>query len=211
MTAVIANGKGKLTGSFYVNSPMTENWEDFNVQDLVGYVDRHYRTLAKPEARGIRSHSMGGFGALHIAMRQPDEFSSENLITGFVKFESGLATLPVEEAEMRVSNFLQDFTISFGYAFTPNPQRHPPYLNYPASKVYSLRELPMVGAPVSRLRTGVAQPVWDCRHARGACFASHTALLLSPANRVVLISRRLSLASDRFHEHLYNLRIEMVT
>ncbi|MBK9601609.1 MAG: hypothetical protein IPO36_07165 [Anaerolineales bacterium] len=71
---VVANGMNKLGGSFYTNSPVTGNWEDFIAQDVVGYVDGHFRTLAQAESRGITGHSMGGFGALNIAMHRPDVF-----------------------------------------------------------------------------------------------------------------------------------------
>jgi enterochelin esterase-like enzyme len=63
MIVVVAPGTNKLGGSFYVNSPVTGNWEDFITQDVVNYVDSHYRTLAQPASRGITGHSMGGFGA----------------------------------------------------------------------------------------------------------------------------------------------------
>jgi S-formylglutathione hydrolase FrmB len=73
---VIASGVNAFGGSFYVNSTVTGNWEDAIVTDLVGYVDANYRTLAQPAARGITGHSMGGFGALNIAMRRPDVFGT---------------------------------------------------------------------------------------------------------------------------------------
>src|SRR5207247_5183938 len=45
-------------------------------QDLVGYVDSHYRTLAVRISRGIAGHGKGGDTALRIDMQQPDVFSS---------------------------------------------------------------------------------------------------------------------------------------
>jgi S-formylglutathione hydrolase len=74
MIVVVANGRSFLGGSFYVNSPITGNWEDFIVQDVVRYVDENYKTIARADARGITGHSMGGTGALNIAMRHPDVF-----------------------------------------------------------------------------------------------------------------------------------------
>jgi len=157
MIVVVANGTNKLGGSFYVNSPVTGNWEDYIVKDVVGYVDAHYRTLAQAESRGITGHSMGGFGALNIAMHHPDVFSAvysmspglfdenglaesqmfsdENLIRSFVKYESGLATLPLEDARMEMLTSPQQFALSYGFAFAPNPDRHPPYFDYPFTEV----------------------------------------------------------------------------
>ena len=63
--------------SFYVNSQDGhERYEDFFIQELVPAIDRKYRTIADPSARGISGTSMGGYGALHIAMDHPDVFGS---------------------------------------------------------------------------------------------------------------------------------------
>jgi len=48
--------------------------ETFVAVDLVRYVDQHYRTLADPAHRGIGGLSMGGFGAMNIALHHPDIF-----------------------------------------------------------------------------------------------------------------------------------------
>jgi S-formylglutathione hydrolase len=73
---VVASGVNGLGGGFYVNSSVTGNWEDAITKDLVGYVDGHYRTLATAASRGIAGHSMGGSGALSIAMHRADLFGA---------------------------------------------------------------------------------------------------------------------------------------
>src|ERR1700688_212039 len=40
-------------GSMYSNSPTTGDWEAYITQDLVSYVDSHYRTLADRMNRGL--------------------------------------------------------------------------------------------------------------------------------------------------------------
>jgi putative tributyrin esterase len=63
--------------TFYINSEDgKDRYEDFFVQELVPYIDHHYRTIASKEARGISGLSMGGYGALHLAMRHPNLFGS---------------------------------------------------------------------------------------------------------------------------------------
>ncbi len=63
--------------TFYVNSmDGHERYEDFFVQELVPAIDRRYRTIADPGARGISGTSMGGYGALHLGMRHPKVFGS---------------------------------------------------------------------------------------------------------------------------------------
>jgi S-formylglutathione hydrolase FrmB len=63
--------------SFYVNSYDGKNrYEDFFIQEFIPAIDRKYRTIASREARGISGVSMGGFGALHLAMQHPDVFGA---------------------------------------------------------------------------------------------------------------------------------------
>ena len=154
---VVASGDSKMGGSFYVNSPVTGNWEDHIVNDVVGYVDENFRTLPRAESRGITGHSMGGFGALNIAMHRPDVFGAvysmspglfdenglaasfmfarESLIKNFVEYETDLSTLPLEEAQRRTLAPPEEFSLAYGYAFAPNPDRHPPYFDYPYMEV----------------------------------------------------------------------------
>lgn len=73
---VIPDQRTSYDGSFYSNTGIFGNWEDFTAFDLVTYMDTKYRTLPKKESRGITGHSMGGYGALKIAMKHPDIFSS---------------------------------------------------------------------------------------------------------------------------------------
>lgn len=76
MIVVTPNARSWFDGSFYANSVVTGNWEDFIVRDLVGYMDRRYRTVRRRTGRGITGHSMGGFGALRVGMRHPEVFSA---------------------------------------------------------------------------------------------------------------------------------------
>lgn len=63
--------------TFYVNSfDGRVRYEDYFVQELVPFIDQKYRTIADPAHRGIFGISMGGYGALHLAMRHPDLFGS---------------------------------------------------------------------------------------------------------------------------------------
>ena len=66
----------KYDGSMYSSSPTTGDWETFIAQDLVKYIDSHYRTIATRASRGLGGHSMGGYGTIRIGMKRPDVFSS---------------------------------------------------------------------------------------------------------------------------------------
>ena len=52
------------------------NYETYIVKDLVAEIDRKYHTIATREGRAIAGLSMGGFGALELALRHPDEFAA---------------------------------------------------------------------------------------------------------------------------------------
>jgi S-formylglutathione hydrolase len=157
MIIVVANGANRLGGSFYVNSPVTGGWEDFIVSDVVSYIDSHYRTLPSASARAISGHSMGGFGAVNIAMRHPDVFSvvyslspglfdpnglaesqlfeSEGYVNRFLDYEQRLAALPLADARQEMFRSPDDFTLAYGVAFAPNAEKHPPYLDYPYTQL----------------------------------------------------------------------------
>jgi len=64
------------SGSMYSNSPTTGNWETFITEDLIHYIDSHYRTIASRESRGLAGHSMGGFGTLRIGMKYPELYAA---------------------------------------------------------------------------------------------------------------------------------------
>jgi putative tributyrin esterase len=51
-------------------------YESYIVKDLVSWVDGKYKTITTREGRGIGGLSMGGFGALVLAMKHPTLFSA---------------------------------------------------------------------------------------------------------------------------------------
>ena len=66
----------KYSGSMYSASVTTGDWESYIADDLVAYVDSHYRTIANRMSRGLGGHSMGGYGTIRIGMKRPDVFGS---------------------------------------------------------------------------------------------------------------------------------------
>lgn len=73
---VCIDGASNMGGAFYVNSPVSGNWEDYVVNEVVSYIDKHYRTIPKRDSRGICGFSMGGYGAYNLAFRHPDVYNS---------------------------------------------------------------------------------------------------------------------------------------
>jgi len=52
------------------------HYDDYIARDLVAYVDRTFRTRAERGYRGIAGLSMGGYGAVTLALSYPDVFSA---------------------------------------------------------------------------------------------------------------------------------------
>src|SRR5215469_18062554 len=76
MIVVLPDSKTLHNGSMYSSSVTTGDFEKFISHDLVAYMDAHYRTIPDRTSRGLVGHSMGGYGATRIGMRQADVFGS---------------------------------------------------------------------------------------------------------------------------------------
>jgi S-formylglutathione hydrolase FrmB len=59
-------------------------WETFTIGELVPWVDRAYRTVARRAGRAIAGLSMGGFSAMSYAVRHPDLFVAASSYSGAV-------------------------------------------------------------------------------------------------------------------------------
>ncbi len=72
--------------SWYIDSPFDSGsrYETFVGSEVVSYVDTHFRTIATQRARAITGLSMGGFGALRIALDRPRTFGAVGSISGAV-------------------------------------------------------------------------------------------------------------------------------
>jgi len=91
MIVVTPNARNRFDGSFYTNSVTTGKWEDFIVRDLVGYVDRHFRTIRSASGRGVAGHSMGGLVATALTELVPDRVTRLVLVNSPPSYESRTA------------------------------------------------------------------------------------------------------------------------
>jgi enterochelin esterase family protein len=62
--------------SFYLNSKNGVRYEDAVVKDLIPHVEKTYRITGTRAGRAIQGLSMGGWGALMLAFKYPEMFSS---------------------------------------------------------------------------------------------------------------------------------------
>lgn len=72
--------------SWYWDSPMNPalRYETFMTKELVGWIDRNYKTNANRTGRAITGLSMGGHGALYLALRHQDMFGAAGSTSGGV-------------------------------------------------------------------------------------------------------------------------------
>ena len=63
-------------GSQFVDSPGTGRYHSYLCDEIVPFVDGHYRTVPEPAHRAIAGKSSGGFGAMITPMLRPDLFGA---------------------------------------------------------------------------------------------------------------------------------------
>lgn len=146
MIVAAPNSHNKLLGSKYANSSTSGLWEDFITQDVISCVDSQFRTLASRESRGIGGLSMGGMGALKIAMKHPELFSVVYSNSGgILDFESVYLGYrkqalidapqhdPISFAEVLLDkyNAMLASSQACAPAYAPNPDAPPFYGDFP--------------------------------------------------------------------------------
>lgn len=142
MIVVTPDAYTLFQGSMYSNSVTTGNWEDFVARELVGYIDSHYRTIARKEGRGLCGHSMGGYGALRIGEKNPDVFSAVYLLSPCCLNSSPVSTEPLPAPFLRAegikttealqkADFFTKALFASAAAWSPNPVNPPFYIDLP--------------------------------------------------------------------------------
>jgi S-formylglutathione hydrolase FrmB len=72
--------------SWYFDSPQQKDfkYETYVATELVSYVDKNYSTITNRNGRAITGLSMGGHGALYLAMKHQDVFGAAGSMSGGV-------------------------------------------------------------------------------------------------------------------------------
>jgi pimeloyl-ACP methyl ester carboxylesterase len=132
-----------LGTSWYVNSPVTGNWEDFMVRELVPYMDANFRTIPSRNSRAIAGIFMGGYGAIRFGMRHPDVFgcvyamhpvgtgSGIQVMESRPNWEIMASAKSIEDVKR--DGFSTIFTSIF-QAFLPNADKAPLFIDFPARR-----------------------------------------------------------------------------
>ncbi|HLK18324.1 MAG TPA: alpha/beta hydrolase-fold protein [Bryobacteraceae bacterium] len=129
--------------SWYVNSSVTGNWEDFVIQELVPYMDANFRSMPNRDSRGIAGDFMGGYGAIRFGMRHPDVFGSVYALhpvgTGsgvqvmYSRPNWDLLASAKSLDDIRKDVFSNIF-MSIFQAHVPNPAKPPLFIDFQAHK-----------------------------------------------------------------------------
>jgi hypothetical protein len=134
-----------LGSSWYVNSPVTGNWEDFMIQELVPYIDANFRTLHSRNSRGIAGDFIGAYGATRFGMQHPDVFGSVYAL-GPVGTGTGLNVMYARPNWDRLANakslddvkkegFWPNIFTTIFQAHLPNTNKPPLFIDLYAHKV----------------------------------------------------------------------------
>jgi enterochelin esterase-like enzyme len=84
------NGRPGATPEWANSFDQHQRIETYVTSDLVQYVDKHYRTIPDVAHRGIAGLSMGGFGAMNIAIHHPDIFGWVISLGGYYSAEGSI-------------------------------------------------------------------------------------------------------------------------
>ncbi|MCC7450980.1 MAG: esterase [Anaerolineae bacterium] len=66
----------RLGGASHLNTPAIGNYADYLLDEIIPYVDAHYRTMADAAYRAIMGRSSGGYAAIYHAMTRPGLFAA---------------------------------------------------------------------------------------------------------------------------------------
>jgi enterochelin esterase-like enzyme len=140
---VFVDNTTEFWGSNYANSELTGHWEDLMAREVVDHIDSNYKTLSKKESRTIAGFSMGGYGALRLAMRNPEVYGSvyaHSPAMGALTHGFSLANLRSFQIAAKAhaktdltNDFMARAIIAYGRTFTPNLDKPPFFCDLPIS------------------------------------------------------------------------------
>lgn len=85
---VFVDANNRYGGSFYGSSPVIGDYETYITEEIVDYIDEHYRTIQDRSSRALVGFSMGGFGAVRLGLRNHERFGVVAACSGLYDFSS---------------------------------------------------------------------------------------------------------------------------
>jgi enterochelin esterase-like enzyme len=86
LSAIVVGAQGARPGDTdpeWHNWGPGRDWETATESELVGYIDHHYRTIARRSGRAIVGVSAGGYGATLIAIHHPETYQVVESWSGY--------------------------------------------------------------------------------------------------------------------------------
>ena len=114
--------------TYYMNNVNGDyQYEDYIIEELIPYIEKHYRVEKGQKNRGIAGLSMGGFGALLYGLHHPNQFSAVAALSSGLRTDEQIMALPldgylrrygsamgdVKAGEARITSFWNDNSIDY--------------------------------------------------------------------------------------------------
>ncbi len=161
---VMPNGKNAMGGSFYTNSshPAVNTSEDHITQQVMAMVEGAYNVKATAAGRAIGGHSMGGYGALSIAMNNAGMFGAVAEMAGPISFWGTRTAPPHDVMDYKgIEELLPAILLETGYdpstpdsaawkaAMYPSPDRTVTSMMFAMAAAFSPTQFdPGTGMPI---------------------------------------------------------------
>ena len=179
---VMPNAFNTFQGSMYSSSATIGDWERFVTEELIAFIDKRYRTIARPESRGLAGHSMGGYGTLRLGMKYPRVFSSIYALSpcclaplaGASDNKPSPAEAVKSKDEIAKANFGTKAQLASAAAWAPNPNAPPLFLDLPTKDGAVVAEVVARFAANAPLAM-VHQYIFNLRSLKGIGFDAGTA------------------------------------
>ncbi|WP_242117544.1 alpha/beta hydrolase [Aestuariivivens sediminicola] len=138
--------------SFYSNSILNGNFEDYIVTDVVRYMDEHYNTITNASGRAVIGYSQGGYAAFKYGLKHADIFGTVASHSGLLLVDAVLSLGEVVIAENPdgftgpdPTKFLTSAGYAMSAAWSPNLENPPFFVDLPFEWPYP-EPLPEVAA-----------------------------------------------------------------
>ena len=94
--------RGLVTPTFQHEKWMEGSFES-SFQDVMDYVDKHYRTIKRKNSRAIAGLSMGGFHSLYISANQPRDFGYVGLFSAAIRPMKGVQSPVYDNLDQKLA------------------------------------------------------------------------------------------------------------
>lgn len=146
---VLPDAINRWGGSQFIDSTATGPYQSYLADEIVDFVDQHYRTLPVARSRAVAGRSSGGFGALRLGLDRPDRFGVIGSHAGDCDFAMSIlpelrrAAITIDRAggpeafvaeferDPRRGDFLTMMVVAYAAAYAPEPAQPAPHAALP--------------------------------------------------------------------------------